>query len=718
MVELLIVVASLAVIGALAVLTIGGAHSDLRESKLKGDVAQINTAIDVFLSNGGSLDEISTAQDVLTELKKESSSGKTVVGLRGRSVDNRLQAVEETDGELRKRAVWQEALGKFVVKESRSGVREFIHNEELAGDDFGTTDRKTRMSYNGADGWVWKSVDHGSYAVGGPTSLPTLNAETLDAAEGGSSAANSRLRAPTISPDSRERALASFPLQVSIAKHPNDPQDAKIFYSTTSGAWLEYSVPFSVDPGTHVSAYVSYEDSAWMDSTLSEETYTNYPAGLEISLDVPKNPITYAEAGGALEEGNYTAEPALEPIRVTLTSAHAIPSAYENSDYFEIHWTYNGSDPRTSDERHTGGYFRGNYPGDDIDYTIPHWDGASLLPVQVVAQSKNVAFMEDSRVLDANINIAKMQLPRPVIRYNDSDTSRGDTVEIDKVVDGGDMPVGARIYYTTDGTDPGDDGHGNPESGTLYTGPFDPLLDQGLETEAQIVARVYPPEEYRAWFDISELGDAVYTVPLWEISGDASGWFTDAEGGEGLVASFGGDNLFTEEYSYSTESGWKTVTEVVGGSIFDWGDPGNWGTGSNVLSFRGAEFEDVSADEKFFIGNLDYYNGTIALSSAATAIDFTVELDFGGTPALFDYQFDLLSTPNTGDAWENADFVWFNDTQSSQTLNLYGVDYSLNLEFGQTTQYGYSNIDQFHVQEDRSASASIYATLVELGSWW
>ena len=62
MVELLIVVASLAVIGALAVLTIGGAHSDLRESKLKGDVAQINTAIDVFLSNGGSLDEISTAE--------------------------------------------------------------------------------------------------------------------------------------------------------------------------------------------------------------------------------------------------------------------------------------------------------------------------------------------------------------------------------------------------------------------------------------------------------------------------------------------------------------------------------------------------------------------------------------------------------------------------------------------------------------------------------
>ena len=77
-----------------------------------------------------------------------------------------------------------------------------------------------------------------------------------------------------------------------------------------------------------------------------------------------------------------------------------------------------------------------------------------------------------------------------------------------------------------------------------------------------------------------------------------------------------------------------------------------------------------------------------------------------------------MTTPNTGTEWENADYVWFNDTVSSQPVDLYGYDYSLVLEFGETSTYGFSSIDQFHVQETNRASANIYATLVSIGSWW
>ncbi len=77
----------------------------------------------------------------------------------------------------------------------------------------------------------------------------------------------------------------------------------------------------------------------------------------------------------------------------------------------------------------------------------------------------------DSGVISTDIIISRTLLPAPAIIFDDADTQRGDVVEIEKLVDGGDMPVGARIYYTIDGTDPGDDGNGNPLSGTLYTGP-------------------------------------------------------------------------------------------------------------------------------------------------------------------------------------------------------------------------------------------------------
>ena len=61
----------------------------------------------------------------------------------------------------------------------------------------------------------------------------------------------------------------------------------------------------------------------------------------------------------------------------------------------------------------------------------------------------------------------------------------------------GDLPVGARIYYTTNGTDPGDVG-GEPVTGTLYTGPFAVDLTGSVElgsctNAVTVVARVYGP---------------------------------------------------------------------------------------------------------------------------------------------------------------------------------------------------------------------------------
>ncbi|MGI9243953.1 MAG: FN3 associated domain-containing protein, partial [Verrucomicrobiales bacterium] len=306
-------------------------------------------------------------------------------------------------------------------------------------------------------------------------------------------------------------------------------------------------------------AYTIHEDSKFERSDLATVSYDCTPEDLEIVVSVLKNPVTYVEAGGPLEDGDYTPADPLEPVIVLLDTGTDIPLEYQDSDHFQVSWTYDGSNPLTSSNSVTGIEFTGgyktnnghgnnlgdidysnpawqqealesgmsqeeidymvlhydieNHPHDMIGYTIENWDGLTLLPLRVVARSKNANVVTNSMVHSANITVSRMTLPAPVIVFDEDSTRRGDVVEIHKVVDSGEMPVGARIYYTTDGTDPGDDGKGNPLRGILYQGPFDPLLDAGASLEANIVARVYPPENFAGWFNVSPPSDSPYSVP-------------------------------------------------------------------------------------------------------------------------------------------------------------------------------------------------------------
>ena len=97
-----------------------------------------------------------------------------------------------------------------------------------------------------------------------------------------------------------------------------------------------------------------------------------------------------------------------------------------------------------------------------------------------------------------------MRCPAPVI------SATGLEVTLSLVTTFGDMPAGARIYYTLDGTDPGDFG-GEPVSGTLYTDPFTVPTGGGAVT---VTARVYGPPGYTQWFTVSNAAtiDALVSV--------------------------------------------------------------------------------------------------------------------------------------------------------------------------------------------------------------
>ena len=105
----------------------------------------------------------------------------------------------------------------------------------------------------------------------------------------------------------------------------------------------------------------------------------------------------------------------------------------------------------------------------------------------------NTAVVQDSVVENVVITGDVTPLPSPAVTV---DSSSGE-VSIDLVLDNADVPEGAYIYYSIDGTDPGFDSSNVPLEGQLYTTPFTP------EADVQIVARAYPPDPIGNWFEVS-----------------------------------------------------------------------------------------------------------------------------------------------------------------------------------------------------------------------
>jgi hypothetical protein len=68
------------------------------------------------------------------------------------------------------------------------------------------------------------------------------------------------------------------------------------------------------------------------------------------------------------------------------------------------------------------------------------------------------------------------------------------------------IPTGARIYYTTNGTDPGIKSTEDPVSGTLYTAGH-PISVASKVDFLEVIARLYPPMADKIHFDTSDMSD-------------------------------------------------------------------------------------------------------------------------------------------------------------------------------------------------------------------
>ncbi|MCH2059972.1 MAG: chitobiase/beta-hexosaminidase C-terminal domain-containing protein [Verrucomicrobiales bacterium] len=518
----------IAVLSAVVVISFSGVtemRTSVKSKKLKQDVAVVNSAVRMYLTHGGEIGTLSSPQAIINKLKTvpTGDSYKQISGLRESMVDSRLEAVMQTDEAAATnapRALWDARKMRFVVAQGgERGIAEFRLKEEVVAEDPVAENREVSLKLAKNSTWVWDYVDSSNGlperfglasvnpAIPGSYQSPKADPGPL------------ALNPPSFSVDGGVYELADFEnLQVSLS-NPNPSGSSQVFYSTDGSNWHAYSgQSFNLNPGDSVQAFsASLDHYLWADSPVEANNYSASPVQLVIAAGSAGYRVTYPEVGGLMVSGDTALQTRDNSIAVDLVNSAEIPNRYQNSDSFNVLWSYDGGDPLVSA---TGASrtFSNGYPGSSVDFSLDKWGESHSLPIRIVAKSLNTDALLDSSEVVSTIEINPISLGKPSSDVlEDGNYAPSQQISLMPPEASASLPEGWRIYYTTDGTDPGHAENGEPERGTLYTGAFD--LFSGSSAQAEISARVYGPSGYAHWFNPSapySISLSKWQVPNWD----------------------------------------------------------------------------------------------------------------------------------------------------------------------------------------------------------
>ncbi len=513
--EVLMVVALISTITAGTIVMVGDVTKAAGSTKLQRDVRVLNSAIRSYLLNGGTLlsTDLSDPAKVLAKLKTTASAGsaKQIAGLRGVMLDERLvlemqSEAEAGEGVERARFIADPANPRFVVQnDGPPGISRFVLDPDFAARDYGTEERETSMKLAKRDAWVWDYSDQGP-GRGVPGTPPAVNPYLTN--PNPEDAANTVLSPPKFSIPAGELPLSSYPLELALLS-PNPAGSSEILYGIDGGAFSRYDGPVSIEPGTTVTAMTAtldpdhYEDSP----ASAAHTYTTSPVNPEPVLDFGKSGFNYFELGGDAAPGSPDSPGTGEVSGTgTLANLSMIPAAYQNSSVFRFVWTYDGSNPLNSASAQNQPDFTDSFVPAVVPLPLTVFGTARTVTVQGAVKSANSTLVSDSVIVSQTLAAAVLPLRPPLVHIDGRDV----TLSLD--VSGGDMPANARIFYTTDGTDPGVDEQGNPLRGTLYDGRTT-SLDGATGSDQSVIARVYAPLPYLQFFNVSTAASVEFLLP-------------------------------------------------------------------------------------------------------------------------------------------------------------------------------------------------------------
>lgn len=248
----------------------------------------------------------------------------------------------------------------------------------------------------------------------------------------------------------------------------------------------------------------------------------------------------------------------------------------------------------------------------------------------------------------------------------------------------------------------------NGSEWTLYTESF--VLNRFEQPEGSVIeARAISDNFY---YLPSEVTSTIIGVEPLLVQASANGQFTNPTGPLNMVTNL---NSQTPSSSY-----------------FEWGSVINPNTGNVVqgwsessLNFTGGSGNGGLGDQ-IYLGNLDYFNGTISSGSGADGIDLALALtlQIGGHDVSlnFDFGFNLINVLNDDNALSNdinlamasADFVQIDGASQTTYFDINGLQYSFTLEFGSAGENGFGQFDEFHVLEDLGSATSVFGTFEAL----
>ncbi len=253
------------------------------------------------------------------------------------------------------------------------------------------------------------------------------------------------------------------------------------------------------------------------------------------------------------------------------------------------------------------------------------------------------------------------------------------------------FPEDAVIYYTLDGSEP------SASDGTVYSGPFEMnYRGRRRSLDSHMVKAI----------SVSTADPSIY-LSSEVVTGSAS--MVDPT----QVQTFGGDSdaRFTDPITLSNNTKYD-----IEPAFFEWGRP-DQGSIESSLAYQGATMTDIVENAYFEIGTLTYHNGSVFQGDVSN-VTFNLDINFGalGVQESFAFDFGLINTTNSvyNSADENADYVKLGNTADEFSLSLdNGKLFELELQFGYLGGDGFTTVDQFHVHENKGATATLFGRFVE-----
>ncbi len=608
LVELLVVIAVISFLGSVAYVNYQNTAATSRETKLESDVATLNRAVQLYRNSGGSFTGEESEEEVLRKLKTTASrqSASTIAGPSGSFIDRRItlewQSAAEADGSGL-RARWDATAERFVTtREGAAGVRQFLLDESLGEQDFGTENRTASLPLAQQTQWIW------DYENAEPTTISrNATAPETDAVN--------RLLPPTFSPAGGALPLASFQPTIGVTlTNPNPGGSSEIFYSVGGGPFIAYGGgPIPVGPGQRILAYSASKDTArWLNSTVRETSFTVVPHQLTVSINGAPSSMTFAQAGGSMV-GQPITQPA--PLTVTVNTAGIHPS-FISSANFQIATALQNATLSTAGSP----AFSGNFTSPQIPISYTDWGASNQLNIRAQAVSSSPYFIS-SPIAEAAIAINPTVLDPPTV----SPEAPFMLPNFMEMALSGVVPTGARIFYRLDGGEPLNAFGAPVPQAQLYITGFNP----NILVEFSVKAATAGPAGFEHWF-APALFVANYVIPTG----------ADADTVGAIVGSGNIDGAFYGSLIFANPSGtvnFNSQGRILGGNLFLPGLPAiNIQPSPGTVALAGQPYVAGATIPRNVIGGKEY---TETGALANPQVDLRQIVDLAGDPNPSNYLF-------------------------------------------------------------------------------